>query len=64
MRSVLVTSERKDAFDIIRSCLSQGYKIGKASTKDIALNLLKKNRYDLIFIDLDILLKNISNKNY
>jgi DNA-binding NtrC family response regulator len=64
MRPVLVTSARKDAFGPISSCLSKGNKIENASTKDIALNLLKKNRYDLIFIDLDILLKNISNENY
>ena len=57
MRSVLVTSARKDAFSVIKSCLKKSYKTENAPTKDIALNLLKKNRYDLIFIDLDILLK-------
>jgi len=64
MRSVLVASARKDAFGAISSCLSKGHKIENASTKDIALNLLQKNLYDLVFIDLDILLKNVSNENY
>ena len=64
MKSVLVTSARKDAFRIINSCLRKGHRIENASTKDIALNLLQKNLYDLIFIDLDMLLKDISNENY
>ena len=64
MRSVLVTSTRKDAFGAISSCLRRGYRIENASTKDIALDLLQKNLYDLIFIDLDILLKDITNNNY
>ena len=64
MRSVLVTSARKDTFHTISSCLRKGHRIENASTKDIALNFLQKNLYDLIFIDLDILLKDISNENY
>jgi len=64
MRSVLVTSERKDAFRTISSCLSKGYRIENASTKDIAIILLQKKRYDLIFIDLEILLKDVSSENY
>jgi DNA-binding NtrC family response regulator len=64
MRSVLVASARKDAFGAISSCLRKGYRIENASAKDIALNLLQKNLYDLIFIDLDILLKDIPNENY
>ena len=64
MRSVLVTSARKNIFVAISSCLGKAYKIENAKTKDEALNLLQKNLYDLIFIDLDILLANISNDNY
>ena len=64
MRSVLVTSARKDAFGTISSCLRKGYRIENASTKDIAIILLQKKRYDLIFIDLEILLKDISSENY
>jgi DNA-binding NtrC family response regulator len=64
MRSVLVTSTRKDTFGEIRSCLGKAYRIESANTKDAALKLLQENLFDLIFIDLDILIKNISNENY
>ena len=64
MRSVLVTSAQKDTSGAISSCLGKAYRIESAKTKDEALNLLQKNLYDFIFIDLDILLANISNDNY
>lgn len=64
MRSVLVTSTRKDTFGAICSYLGKAYRIESANTKDAALQLLHKNLYDLIFIDLDILIKNISDNNY
>ena len=64
MRSVLVTSTRKDSFHTIRSCLRKGHRIEHASTKEVALNLLQKNLYDLIFIDLGLLSNDISNENY
>lgn len=64
MRSALVISTQKDAYRIISSCLRKGHRFKSASTKDFALKLLQRNPYDLIFIDLDILLGDISNKNY
>ena len=64
MRSALVTSTRKDTSSAISSCLSKVYKTESANTKDAALHLLQENLYDLIFIDLDILIKNIPNENY
>jgi DNA-binding NtrC family response regulator len=64
MRSILVTSTREDTSGAISSCLGKAYRIESANTKDAALRLLQKNLYDLIFIDLDILIKNVSNENY
>ena len=64
MRSVLVTSARKDAIGSISSCLNKGYRIENATTRTSALRLIQKNLYDLIFIDLNTLLKDISNDNY
>jgi DNA-binding NtrC family response regulator len=64
MRSALVTSTRKDTLSAISSCLGKAYRIESADTKDAALQLLQKNLYDLIFIDLDILIKDISDENY
>ena len=64
MRSALVTSARKDAIGPISSCLDEGYRIENATTKAIALSLIQKNLYDLVFIDLNILLTGISNENY
>ena len=39
----------------IRSCFQSDYRVISASTKQQALDLLSKKRFDLVFVELDIL---------
>ena len=55
MNSILVVSKEKEVFRIFHSCFSSKSRIVKAHSKDVALAILRKKRYDLIFIDLEIL---------
>ncbi len=64
MKSILVTTSEQKLFHTIRSCFPSGYRVDRASTKHQAVELLPKKRYDLIFIDLDILFKEVPDENY
>ncbi len=64
MKSILVISTQYDTSQTIKSCFGKGYRVEHASTKKNALNSLQEKRYDLIYIDLELLLKNLSNENY
>jgi DNA-binding NtrC family response regulator len=59
MKSVMIVSEESDVFQTIHSCFRSSQRVDRASDKKDALDLLQKRRYDLIFIDLDILLEDI-----
>jgi DNA-binding NtrC family response regulator len=64
MKLILVTTTEKQAVQTIRSCFKSDYRVDNAATKHQALELLSKKRYDLMFIELDILLADASGKNY
>jgi len=55
MRTILVVSKQQDAFRALNASFSEGYRIERASTKDTALEILRKTHSDFIFIDLEIL---------
>ncbi|MFH1480670.1 MAG: sigma-54 dependent transcriptional regulator [Pseudomonadota bacterium] len=55
MKSILVISKAPEVFPIIRGCFSSGHKMDKAANKNAGLELLQKKRYELIFIDLEML---------
>jgi len=55
MKSFLVVSKEPEVLREIRSCFSADYSIGSADGKESALVRLKKTRYDVIFIDIEIL---------
>lgn len=64
MKNILVISPDHDAFRIIRSCYRSGYRIEMSPDRVQALELLKKRRYDFLFIDLDILKESITDNGY
>ena len=64
MKNILVISPGHDAFRIIRSCYRSGYRIEMSPDRVQALELLKKRRYDFLFIDLDILKESITDNGY
>ena len=57
MRSILVVSEDKEVLGTIQACFESKNIVAQASNKDDALKNLRTKRYDLIFIDLEILRK-------
>jgi DNA-binding NtrC family response regulator len=64
MRSILVISNEPKVCGSISSCFDTGYKVSVAVNADAALDTLKKRRYDLIFVDLEILRRSASGNGY
>lgn len=64
MKSILVISKELKVSQTIKTCFPSEFRIESAQTKNDALNWLQKNRYDLSFIDLDILLEDVSDDDY
>jgi DNA-binding NtrC family response regulator len=64
MNSILITTTEQEIVQTIRSCFQTDYRVISASSKQQALDLLSKKRFDLVFIELDILLTNVSDENY
>jgi DNA-binding NtrC family response regulator len=55
MRNILVVSKQQDAFRTLNASFGKGYSVERASTKDAALERLRKKRSDFVFIDLEFL---------
>jgi DNA-binding NtrC family response regulator len=64
MKSILVATAEQALLQTLRSCFSVGHYLNQASSKNQAMELLSKKRYDFIFIDIDILLEETSDENY
>jgi DNA-binding NtrC family response regulator len=64
MKSILVISEKQEAFRALSASFGKGYRIDKASTKDAALEMLPKKRSDFVFIDLEILRESVPGNGY
>ncbi|MFH2219649.1 MAG: sigma-54 dependent transcriptional regulator [Pseudomonadota bacterium] len=64
MRSVLVVSAENDAVNKILAAFPSGYRIENTSDKNTALKILKKERYDIVFIDIEVLLQSMQEKDY
>jgi DNA-binding NtrC family response regulator len=64
MKSILVTTSDQKLLPTIRSCFPSDYRVDRASTKHQAVELVLKKRYDLIFVELDILFEKVPDENY
>lgn len=64
MKSILATTAEQQTVQAIRSCFQSDYRIVSVSNKQQALDLLSKKRFDLMFIELDILLADVTDDNY
>jgi DNA-binding NtrC family response regulator len=64
MKSILVATGEQKLLQLLRSCFPPDHALDQASSKNQAVEQLSKKRYDLIFIDIDILLEKISDENY
>ncbi|MEJ2220159.1 MAG: sigma-54 dependent transcriptional regulator [Desulfobacterales bacterium] len=63
MQSILVTTTEQQTVQTIRSCFQTDCRVDNAVTKARALELLSKRHYDLVFIELDILLADVTDKD-
>ena len=64
MKSILVVTAEQTLLQTLRSCFPVGHYLNQASSKNQAMELLSKKRYDFIFIDIDILLEETPDENY
>jgi DNA-binding NtrC family response regulator len=55
MRSILVWSMDKAACDVIRSCFRSEYQVDLAVTGESCLEMLRRKRYEFLFLDLALL---------
>ncbi|MGD9226711.1 MAG: sigma-54-dependent Fis family transcriptional regulator, partial [Desulfobacterales bacterium] len=64
MKSILVTTSEQKLFRKIRSCFPSDCRVESATSKQQALDLLLKKRFDLVFIELNILTASVPDENY
>jgi len=64
MKTVLVVSNHQDVFRALKASLGKGYIVEHASTKDAAMEMLRKKRSDIVFIDLGILRESAKSNKY
>ena len=64
MKSILVVSNETQTYQIVASTYRSGVTVDETADKPAALELLRKKRFDLIFIDLDALNNHDSEENY
>jgi DNA-binding NtrC family response regulator len=55
MQSIFVLSKEGEVSNVIYSCLRSKYSVDTAPDKDAAMQMLRKKRYDLLFIDVEAL---------
>ena len=60
MKSILVTSAAQQTVRTIRSCFQSDCRVDSAETRPQALELLSKIHYDLVFVELDILMADMA----
>jgi DNA-binding NtrC family response regulator len=64
MRFFLIVSEIREAQHSVQECFKLKCRVDRCSDKAAALEILKKKRYDFVFIDLDLLREGPSTKSY
>jgi DNA-binding NtrC family response regulator len=64
MKSILVVGSEADTYPLIASTYKPGFTVERTASKTAALELLRKKRYDLIFIDLDVLNNQDAGQSY
>ena len=64
MRSFLLVSKDKKILDLLRRTLDPHAKVEHTKRKDAALNMLREARYDIVFIDVEILRKAVTANGY
>jgi DNA-binding NtrC family response regulator len=64
MKSILVISREQNISEQIRSCFASEYRIDYVISDQAALDILRKKRYDVLLIDLEILKESAQDNGY
>jgi len=64
MRYILVISKEQEVFFTINACFRSEYRVHNAADEDAALEMVHKERYDFIFMDVEILRESSPDKGY
>jgi DNA-binding NtrC family response regulator len=64
MRSILVVSEDRETYRIIRACHRSAFRVELLTTRDKALEMIHTKRFDYLFIDLELLRESRSGDGY
>jgi DNA-binding NtrC family response regulator len=64
MKDFLVVARDQEIIKALHSCFSPSHKVDNADNKNAALDMISRQRYDLIFIDLAVLQESMSNGGY
>ncbi len=64
MKFVLVVAREQDIVQTIMGCFGSDCKVNRAADRDDALEMLGTRRYDLIFLDLEIVQGSLGDKDY
>jgi DNA-binding NtrC family response regulator len=64
MKTVLIISESQEAMDAVRACFGANCIVENASSREAALGALKSRRFDLLFVDLEILQDALDDNGY
>lgn len=64
MRYFLVISKDQEVFKTIKGCFRSGYAIDRVANKHAGLEMLRKKRYDFVFIDLELLYESVKDNEY
>ena len=64
MKFVLVVAREQEIVQTIQKCFAADFRVNRAADRDDALEMLGTRRYDLIFLDLEILQGSLADKEY
>jgi len=64
MRHILVISKEQEVFFSIHSCFHSEHRVENVSDKDAAFEILHKQRYDFVFVDVEILKESVPENGY
>ena len=64
MKFVLVVAREREIAQTVGGCFGANCKVNRATDGDDALEMLGTNRYDLIFLDLEMLQGSLANRDY
>ncbi|MBN2125396.1 MAG: sigma-54-dependent Fis family transcriptional regulator [Deltaproteobacteria bacterium] len=55
MKNILVATDKKTVFEAVRDCFASEYRTDRVLSRESCLETFRKRRYELTFVDVDIL---------